>query len=241
MTPATASAARRFDQDPIESNNSPVSRARTTAALMALALCTGCGETAVAPEPGLDPRVAAREGLLPTAIGRGPGFVPAARTVGPCAPGAVQGRYRAHLELFGRGHAVVIPAGIGLREPLRREHHRIVGAGCRAATRTLDPAGVVDFDRADLTLGDLFAVWGEPLTRLRMASFRGPVSAFVAGKRFSGDPAAIPLRDGAQIVLEVGGYIPPHRAFLFPPRATPPARSGSRPTTLERSSPAPRW
>jgi hypothetical protein len=195
-----------------------VSRTRTTAVLIALILCTGCGETAVAPEPGLDPAVAAREGLLPTAIGNGPEFVPAARTVGACDAGGIQGRSRAHVELFGRKHAVVIPAGIGLGSPLRREHHRIVGAGCRAATRTLDPAGVIDFDRSDLTLGDFFAVWGEPLTRTRMAGFRGRVSAFVSGRRVTGDPAAIPLRDGAQIVLQVGGYVPPHRTFLFPPR-----------------------
>jgi hypothetical protein len=51
-----------------------------------------------------------------------------------------------------------------------------------------------------------------------MASFRGPVTAFVAGERVAGDPAAIPLRDGAQIVLQVGGFVPPHRTFLFPPR-----------------------
>lgn len=172
----------------------------------------------MAPEPGVDPAVAAREGLLPTAIGKGPEFVPAARTVGPCAAGPLEGRFRAHVELFGRRHAAVIPAGIGLREPLDREHHRIVGAACRASARTLDPAGVIDFDRTDLTLGDLFAIWGEPLTRNRMAGFRGPVSAFVGGRRVSGDPAAIPLSDGAQIVLQVGGYIPPHRSFLFPPR-----------------------
>lgn len=195
-----------------------MSRARTTAALIALALCTGCGETAVAPEPGLDPRVAAREGLLPTAIGRGPEFVPPARALGPCTPGPVFGRHRAHLELFGRRHAVVIPAGIGLRAPLQRSQHRIVGASCRAAARTLDPAGVIDFDRAGLTLGDLFAIWGEPLSARRMAGFSGPVSAFVGGRRVSGDPASIRLRDGAQIVLQVGGYIPPHRQFRFPPR-----------------------
>jgi hypothetical protein len=183
-----------------------------------LALCTGCGETSVAPEPGVDPHVVAREGLLPTAIGRGPDFVPVARTVGPCVPGPIQGRSRAHLELFGRKHAVVIPAGIGLREPFVRSQHRIVGAGCRAVTRTLDPAGVIDFDGTGLTLGDFFAVWGEPLTRGRMASFRGRVSAFVDGRRVAGDPARIRLRDGAQIVLQVGGYIPPHRQFLFPPR-----------------------
>jgi hypothetical protein len=195
-----------------------VSRARTIVALILLALCTGCGETSVAPEPGVDSRVAAREGLLPTAIGRGPEFVPVARTVGPCLAGPVQGRSRAHLELFGRRHAVVIPAGIGVGAPLVRSQHRIVAARCRAVTRTLDPAGVIDFDRSALTLGDFFAVWGEPLTRRRMASFHGAVSAFVDGRRVAGDPATIPLRDGAQIVLQVGGYIPPHRQFLFPPR-----------------------
>ncbi|WP_028068105.1 hypothetical protein [Solirubrobacter soli] len=195
-----------------------MSRTRTTAALVALILCTGCGETTVTPEPGLDPAVAAREGVLPTAIGKGPEFVPAARTVGACEPGEIQGAHRAHLELFGRRRAVVIPAGIGLGAPLRREHHRIVDAACRAGARTLEPTGVIDFDRTDLTLGDLFATWGEPLTRTRMADFRGRVSAFVGGRRVKGDPARIPLRDGAQIVLQVGGYVPPHRTFLFPPR-----------------------
>jgi hypothetical protein len=29
---------------------------------------------------------------------------------------------------------------------------------------------------------------------------------------------AIPLRNRRQIVLELGGYVPPHRFFLFPPR-----------------------
>jgi len=192
---------------------------RWKSTLLALALCTGCGgEATVVPEAGIDPRVAVAEGLLPTPIGRGREFVPEPATAGPCAAGPVQGRFRAHLELFGRRHAAVIPAGIGLGGPLEREHHRIVAAGCRAPARTLDPAGVIDFDRRDLTLGDFFAIWNEPLGPHRMAGFRGPVSAFVAGHRVPGDPADIPLRDGAQIVLQVGGYVPPHRSFLFPPR-----------------------
>ena len=158
---------------------------------------------------------------MPTPIGRGAEFVPPVRPPEKgCTAGSPLGRFRAHLELFGRRHAVVIPAGIGLGPPLRHSHSsRITGAACRADTRTLDPAGVIDFDRTDLTLGDLFEIWGEPLGPRRMASFRGPVTAYVAGHRVEGDPAAIELRDGAQIVLEVGGHIPPHRTFLFPPAA----------------------
>jgi hypothetical protein len=43
------------------------------------------------------------------------------------------------------------------------------------------------------------------------------VTAFVGGERRSGDPRRIPLRRHAQIVLQVGGYIPPHRSYRFPP------------------------
>jgi hypothetical protein len=66
-----------------------------------------------------------------------------------------------------------------------------------------------------LTLGRFFSVWGEPLSRMRLAGFRGAVSAFVGGRRWAGDPREIPLTRHAQIVLEVGGYVRPHASFLF--------------------------
>ncbi len=173
---------------------------------------------------GVDPRVAVEQGLIATPIGRGPEFQPPAQAPDAgCAPGAVSGRYRAHVEVFGRKQAVVIPAGIGVGAGAKHEYGRVVGADCRAAARTLDPSGVVHFDRSDLRLGDLFAVWGQPLDRGRVLAFRGEVSAFVGGRRVTGDPARIALRDGAQIVLESGGYIPPHPAFRFPPRSRPSA------------------
>jgi hypothetical protein len=205
----------------------------TAAALVALALCAGCGGgdggRAQAPAgsvprtpAGIDPRLAVEQGLIATPIGRGPEFRPAARTpASGCARGTLSGRYRAHVEVFGRKQAVVIPAGIGVAAGARHEYGRIVGAGCRADARTLDPSGVVHFDRGGLRLGDLFAIWDQPLDRARLLSFRGEVSAFVGGRRVTGDPAAIALRDGAQIVLESGGYIPPHPSFRFPPRPRP--------------------
>jgi hypothetical protein len=188
---------------------------RTALALAVLAVLSGCGG-APSPGPGgnvpADPRALA-QGLIPTPIG----FRPAAREpAGACSPGRLQGRYRAHVELFARRRAVAVPAGIGLKAA-RLEYGRVVSAACRAVARTLDPAGVVDSDR-ELTLGALFAVWGERLSRTRLLSFRCPVSVFVGGRRVTGDPAAVVLRDRAQVVLECGGYIPPHTTFLFPPR-----------------------
>jgi hypothetical protein len=66
------------------------------------------------------------------------------------------------------------------------------------------------------TLGDLFLVWGRQLSPSRLLSFRGGVSVFVAGRRRAGNPRLIRLTRHAQIVIEIGGYVPPHPSYLFP-------------------------
>jgi hypothetical protein len=146
---------------------------------------------------------------IPTPIGFGPGYQLAA---GPpsagrlvCAPGEPR-RERAHVELFANKLVLLLPTGIG------------VGDGCSYPVRTTTPMGVVEFvPSARPTLGDLFDVWGQRLSGERLAGFRGAVSAWVGGRRWHGEVRAIPLRRHAQIVVEVGGYIPPHTFFLFPP------------------------
>lgn len=75
---------------------------------------------------------------------------------------------------------------------------------------------VVDRGQAR-TLKALFAVWGQPLSSDRLAGFRGPVEAFLGGRRWRGAPGEIPLRRHAEIVLELGGHIPPHPAYRFAP------------------------
>jgi hypothetical protein len=121
----------------------------------------------------------------------------------PCAHASAR-LGRVHLELFGKGYAVVIPPRIGVRSP-----------SCRAHAWTSDPTGVVNFDRAS-TLGDLFAIWGMPLGRRRLLSFHGAVALFRNGVRMHGDPRSLVLRDGDELVLEAGGYVPPHRGYRFP-------------------------
>jgi len=165
---------------------------------------------------------------VPTPIGAGPRYHPPpapkrvlqGRPVGPLRCGAGGRRFGVHLELFARGRVVIVPAGIGVAEPLRRVGAFVRPAGCTYAARTLEPTGVVEFRRgARVRLGDLFAVWGQPLSATRLAGFsttRGaPVRAYVGGRRWRGRPAAIPLSRHAEIVLELGRYIPPHRAFRF--------------------------
>jgi hypothetical protein len=186
------------------------------AALVTLAACGGEPAEQWRDPPG---GVPAAQGVTPVAIGAGPRFSPpAGDTAEPCAPGPVQGRYRAHIELFARRQAVLIPAGIGLRNPHEDENGRVDAADCRARVRTLEPTGVVEFDEPDLTVADVFAVWGQRLGPRRLLSFRGVVQAFVAGRPTEREPAAIALTDGAQIVIEIGGYVEPHASFAFPPR-----------------------
>jgi hypothetical protein len=45
----------------------------------------------------------------------------------------------------------------------------------------------------------------------------GDVRAFVGGQEAARSPAKIPLTPHAEIVLEIGPYVPPHRSFTFPP------------------------
>jgi hypothetical protein len=122
-----------------------------------------------------------------------------------CLRGPLPGPIVAHLEIFARRETLVIPAGIG-----------VVRARCRYPLRTLMPTGLIVAQRAGLTLGDLFEIWGQPLGARRLAGFTGPIVAFVAGRRVRGDVRRIPIRHHSQIVVEVSGYVPPHAHYVFP-------------------------
>lgn len=169
-------------------------------------------------------------GYLPTPIGVGPLFHPRAaparvlrgRAIGALRCRATSARFGVHVELFARGRVLILPAGIGVARPFARDGAFVRPRGCTYSLRTLDPTGVVEVERsAAHTLGDLFRVWGQPLSPTRLAGFRTsarhPVRAYVAGLRWQGALRAVPLRRHAAIALELGRYIRPHRLFLFRP------------------------
>jgi hypothetical protein len=70
--------------------------------------------------------------------------------------------------------------------------------------------------RAFFTLGDFFAIWGQPLSSNQVASATGPVIAYVNGERSSGDPSQITLQAHELVQLDVGDETPP-RPFTFAP------------------------
>lgn len=137
-----------------------------------------------------------------------------------CERGPGGPRYGVHLELFARRRVVIVAPGIGIAPPRVRDGAYVRAGRCSYPVRTREPTGVIEVAAQagrTLRLGDLFALWDQPLGPRRLASFHGRVEAYVAGRPWTGDPRAIPLARHAQIVLEVGGHVPPHTSYRFPP------------------------
>ncbi len=189
------------------------------AVVVVVALVTGCGNGHSAPASS------APAGAAP--IGTGPAYRPgslsdAVRAGRPvdrlrCSQRSAPARLM-HLELFARGRVILVPAGVGIAPPRRRAGSYVRGGRCRYPIWTDEPTGLVALAGEQLTLGDLFAVWGRPLGARRLLSFRLGVRAWVGGRRWRGDPRAIPLRRHAQVVLEAGApLVAPHARYRFPP------------------------
>lgn len=202
------------------------------AALAALALSAALASCGSAGHPartsaklrradgGIPPSLLAQE----RPIGRGARFHPPATGPVPGVCSATLGpRLRAHLEVFGADRVVLLAAGIGTRPPRRSLGGRIVHARCFGDVVTLDPTGIVYFrPGVTVTVADVFRAWGQRLTPRRTASFTGGrVAVYVDGRRRPGDPRALVLRDGAEIVLEIGPRVPPHPSFTFPASPSP--------------------
>lgn len=169
---------------------------------------------------------ATHAGPVATPIGRGPRFeLPPGRRADRGQPirglrcGRADGAWaEAHVEVFALGRVVVLPPGIGVAAP-RRQVGAVVRSGrCAYPVRTVDPTGIVRFRPGrGLDLGDVLAVWGRPLSRRRLLGFRSRdgVRVYVGGRRVATAPGAVPLRPRAEIVVEIGAYVPPHRSYLF--------------------------
>lgn len=188
---------------------------------------TGCGGTSTGVTPGALAGGRVPGTPRPVLIGTGPrlrpgpGAVPQPRFPCHARAAASRGGRRhdaVHLELFAAGRVVLVPAGIGVGRPHRRAGAYVRGGRCTMALHTSEPTGVIELTPGTrATLGDLFAVWGQPLGDRRLLSFRAPVRAWVDGVRWTDPVRSIPLRHHRQIVLVTGPAVPVHATYAFPP------------------------
>ncbi len=136
----------------------------------------------------------------------GIGCVPASKTVLPL---------HQHLTIEIAGQPLVVPAGIG-----DDTGHPLVS--CLYWLHTHDTDGVIHIEspvRRAYTLGQFFAVWGQPLGRAQILSLRiggaHRLRVYVDGRPYPGDPRALPLTQHARITLEYGPPWVPPPPFTF--------------------------
>ncbi len=197
---------------------------RLLAAAAAAGLLAGCGDSSggptASPSPGPPLGVGPTAAYMPPARGAAASAGARIGRLGCARDG--ERRIGAHVELFAHRHVVVVPAGIGMAPPVRARGAYVRAARCSYPVRTREPTGLLELDprAGPFTLGDLFAIWGQPLSAARLAGFRAPpgthVAAYLDGRPWPGDPRALPLRRHAVIVLEVAGHVPPHATYRFP-------------------------
>jgi hypothetical protein len=123
-----------------------------------------------------------------------------------------------HLALFVNGKQMQIPQFIGMAPSAN-------GGGCLYWLHTHDASGILHVEAPQInapnggpyTLGMFFDIWGQPLQRDAVATFKGPVVAYVNGAPWTGDLRAIPLGAHQEITLEVGTPTVPPPNYTFPP------------------------
>lgn len=120
----------------------------------------------------------------------------------------------AHLQVYVRGHSRALPGGIGIVDEniFETEHGLYYGTHtCMYWLHTRAADGLIEVQSPvsrQFTLGDLFAVWHQPLSGRRVAGSRGRVTAFVNGRHWHESVASIPLREHEAIQLAVGKPAP---------------------------------
>jgi hypothetical protein len=116
----------------------------------------------------------------------------------------------AHLAVYVNGSLRPVPAGIGLVSPVAQKtaHGRFYSAtSCYYWLHVHAQDGIIHVEsptERTYTLGQFFALWRRPLTARQVGPVRGPLTVFVNGRRYAGDPADITLRSREDIQIDVG-------------------------------------
>jgi hypothetical protein len=116
-----------------------------------------------------------------------------------------------HLAVYDRGKLRPIPAGIGLVEPAVYEQTPdgpfYAATSCYYWLHVHAQDGIIHIESPtarQYSLGQFFDIWRQPLGPRRVASARGPLTIFVNGRRYRGNPRKIRLGSHVDIQIDVG-------------------------------------
>jgi hypothetical protein len=132
----------------------------------------------------------------------------------------------AHLSIYYNGQPLTIPASIGRVEPTIAAQ-----TGCVYPVHTDDGSGKIRIDAtntaASYTLGQFFAVWGEPLTASNVAGLSGTPTTYINDggvlTPYTGDLASINLTAHREITIAINSpltQVPTYTWTDPPPFAT---------------------
>jgi hypothetical protein len=218
-----------------------VSRIVTVGAILMLASCGGGGGSGSGSSPGSP---SASSGGAPTLAAATPladgtqvgdEHWPAGSTqtggngqaVGGLNCGARGNTYTySHLTITLNGKPLALPANIGTVAPTMAAQ-----TGCAYPVHTDDESGKIRMDAssgASYTLGQFFAIWGQPLSTSNVAGLTGlPIAIYVNNggqlTQYTGDPASLALPAHGEVTIQVGsplGQVPTF-AWTDPPSFDP--------------------
>lgn len=120
--------------------------------------------------------------------------------------------HHAHLVIFVNGQPRSMPYGVGMSGTLQTQStsagNFVNGtSGCFYWLHVHAQDGVMHIESPvtrTYYLGQVFALWGQPLSSTQVGPEKGTVTATVDGQPWTGDPTQIPLNEHSQIVLNVG-------------------------------------
>ncbi len=138
---------------------------------------------------------------------------PTPRPSVPCGPSEVLTRHEhAHLTIVIRGQLRTVPAFLGITATQICWLH------------THDGAAIIHVEAGDnrtFTLGDFFAVWGQPLGQTVIDGDRAgsgeSVQATVNQQTYAGSPETIVLKDHEDIVVQLGPPFLQVAPYVWPP------------------------
>lgn len=128
----------------------------------------------------------------------------------------------AHLAIYVNGTERTVPYGIGIVGPwtvVQSANGPFVNSGSAFYfLHTHDGTGIIHIESPNQTiykLGQFFDEWNQPLSASQIGSYHGAVTTYLDGKRYTGNPADIPLNAHAVIQLDLGTDVAP-KPFAFP-------------------------